>query len=355
MEDCKFKEMKRHNSETRNEGGKRYRADAYNEALAEGKFDLRILIPTKSAGAVIGKGGEYIKTLRSNFDAYLTVPDRSTPERVLSILCSQDKIVDCFTEILHKLAEGGDVEIRVLVHQSHAGAIIGRGGAKIKELREQTNSAIKVFQECCPGSTDRVVLISSSQENIPNVVKTLIDFMIEVPLKGPQKPYDAGSYEPRTARDYGGYEDSRFQRMDSMRAGPGAGRDREQFERYPPADYGPPPFDYGRGPPGGGYARGPPPSFSGAGVGGYGGNPTQSTQVTIPNELGGTIIGKGGERINRIRRESGARIEVGNAYGNEERIITITGTLDQIQQAQYLLQQSVRTSEAGRRYLQEQR
>jgi hypothetical protein len=45
-------------------GNKRPRADAYNDALAEGKFELRVLIPTKSAGAVIGKGGEYIKSVR---------------------------------------------------------------------------------------------------------------------------------------------------------------------------------------------------------------------------------------------------------------------------------------------------
>lgn len=78
-------------------------------------------------------------------------------------------------------------------------------------------------------------------------------------------------------------------------------------------------------------------------------------KVTIPNELGGTIIGKGGERINRIRQESGARIDIGNGFGADERIITIAGTQPQIQTAQYLLQQSVRTSEAGRRYLREQR
>ena len=39
-----------------------------------------------------------------------------------------------------------------------------------------------------------------------------------------------------------------------------------------------------------------------------------------------------------IRSESGSRIEIGNAFG-EERIITITGTPHQIQSAQYLLQQ----------------
>lgn len=81
-----------------------------------------------------------------------------------------------------------------------------------------------------------------------------------------------------------------------------------------------------------------------------------TTQVTIPDELAGTIIGKGGERINRIRQESGARIDIGTAmYGSNERIITITGSGHQIQSAQYHLQQSVRSSEAGRRYLSQQR
>lgn len=59
--------MKRHNSDNRHGGGgnnKRYRADTYNDALAEGKYELRLLIPTKTAGAVIGKGGEYIKNVR---------------------------------------------------------------------------------------------------------------------------------------------------------------------------------------------------------------------------------------------------------------------------------------------------
>lgn len=44
---------------------KRYRSDGYNDALAAGKYELRLLIPTKSAGAVIGKGGEQIKSLRA--------------------------------------------------------------------------------------------------------------------------------------------------------------------------------------------------------------------------------------------------------------------------------------------------
>jgi heterogeneous nuclear ribonucleoprotein K len=207
-----------------------------------------------------------------------------------------DRIIDCFTEVLAKLAEEQrrektpDLDVRLLVHHSHAGAIIGRGGSKIKELREQTRSQIKVHQECCPNSTDRVVQINTSQENMPDVVKALIDFMREIPIKGAQKPYDSACYDPRMAFAYGSYAVEN----------PGPGFPSGRGPRMP----GPPPYpnrmpvpgmNYGMpprmeypvpAPPMAGVA--PPPNFAmGAGM-----QQTQ-VQVTIPNELGGTIIGKG--------------------------------------------------------------
>lgn len=35
--------------------------------------------------------------------------------------------------------------MKVLVHESHAGAVIGRGGSRIKELREKTGAQLKVL------------------------------------------------------------------------------------------------------------------------------------------------------------------------------------------------------------------
>merc|ERR1719266_2820439 len=67
------------------------------------------------------------------------------------------------------------------------------------------------------------------------------------------------------------------------------------------------------------------------------------SQVTIPNELAGAIIGPGGQRITKIRLESKASITIDEpASGSNERVISIVGTPKQIQTAQYLLQQSVR-------------
>jgi len=56
-------------------------------------------------------------------------------------------------------------------------------------------------------------------------------------------------------------------------------------------------------------------------------------------QLAGAIIGKGGMRIKQIRMESGANITIDEVQpGSTDRIINITGTQDQIQNAQYLLQ-----------------
>jgi heterogeneous nuclear ribonucleoprotein K len=78
------------------------------------------------------------------------------------------------------------------------------------------------------------------------------------------------------------------------------------------------------------------------------GNPNQysqqnasmaTNQVTIPNELAGTIIGPRGSKISQIREQSGAGITIDKPVpGTNDRIITITGTQEQIQNAQYLLQ-----------------
>lgn len=57
-------------------------------------------------------------------------------------------------------------------------------------------------------------------------------------------------------------------------------------------------------------------------------------------QLAGAIIGKAGTRIRKIRQESGAGITIDEPLpGASDRIITITGQPQQIQMAQYLLQQ----------------
>ncbi|CAI4227285.1 unnamed protein product [Auanema sp. JU1783] len=382
---------------------KRQRADGFSEALAQGKFELRLLVSSKAAGAVIGKGGENIKRIRSQFDGHISVPDSNTPERVITMTSSIENVLKMVEDVLPRLDDGSNerdkAEIRVLVHQSHAGALIGRQGARIKELREKTNTRIKVFQDTAPQSSDRIVVIGGDESAILDAVRRIIEDLRNIPIKGPANPYSSFNYDHINFSKYGGYAPIGFTPAPPGR-GPPAGRgpsgmNRGGYNNGPPPQMGgnrgygpgpgmgnmggmmgmggPPPMPVPppqqssymnlmqvktNGPPSmyGGQRQGPPMSGYGGPpqMNGYGGPPApqgiQTTQVTIPSDLGGTIIGRNGERINKIRDDSGANITLEKSTGAAERIITISGTAEQIHTAQYLLQQCVRSSAQGRKY-----
>uniref|UniRef100_A0A8C1VVT9 Heterogeneous nuclear ribonucleoprotein K n=1 Tax=Cyprinus carpio TaxID=7962 RepID=A0A8C1VVT9_CYPCA len=362
--------------------------------------ELRVLLQSKNAGAVIGKGGKNIKALRTDYNASVSVPDSSGPERILSVSADIEtigeillKIIPTLEEYQHYSGTDFDCELRLLIHQSLAGGIIGVKGAKIKELRENTQTTIKLFQECCPHSTDRVVLVGGKPERVVECIKVILELISEAPIKGRAQPYDPNFYDE--TYDYGGFT-MLYEERGRRPMGGFPMRGRGGFERMPPGrggrpmppsrrDYddmsprrGPPPPPPGRGGRGSSRARNlplppPPPPRGGSdrrgrpgdryesmvsinqhlnmnlykifvssgGRGSYSdiGGPVITTQVTIPKDLAGSIIGKGGQRIKQIRHESGASIKIDEPLeGSEDRIITITGTQDQIQNAQYLLQ-----------------
>lgn len=192
-------------------------------------------------------------------------------------------------------------------------------------------------------------------------------------MKGPVRNYDPHNYDEMYADEYGGYgggpgnayggRGGRGERFSGGRTGGGSGRDRFDDRRsggggrgFGNRDFVDP---WAAGPPGAGSFGnnfgGNAGNGFGAGNQGFGVGPgtgnggdfgnldnegKTSTQVTIPKDLAGAIIGKGGFRIRRIRTKSNAFIQIDEALpGSNDRIITITGTPKQIQAAQYMLQQ----------------
>ncbi|KAM8866024.1 heterogeneous nuclear ribonucleoprotein K isoform X1 [Synchiropus splendidus] len=383
--------------------------------------ELRILLQSKNAGAVIGKAGKNIKALRTDYRASVSVPDSSGPERILSISADIETVGEILLKIIPTLEEyqqyngmDFDCELRLLIHQSLAGSIIGVKGAKIKELRENTKTSIKLFQECCPQSTDRVVLVGGKTKRVVQCIKTMLELIADAPIKGRAQPYDPNFYDE--TYEYGGFTvmfeergssrrlmggfprgsrpsagDRGYERMSSSRVSRGPPPpSRRDYDDISPRR-GPPPHpsrvgrvsgrgrnvpvghphrggddryydsyrsseersNERRGRPdrysdsmsGGGYDNSSSwDSYPSGGRGSYDlGGPVVTTQVTIPKDLAGSIIGKGGQRIKQIRHESGASIKIDEPLeGSEDRIITITGTQDQIQNAQFLLQNSVK-------------
>ncbi|XP_071489726.1 heterogeneous nuclear ribonucleoprotein K-like [Diadema antillarum] len=383
MGDSKMQQM------SDNEGGKRSAEEnvtaSENNKRPRGdgqKVTFRFLIPSISAGGIIGKAGANIKQLRGKFNATVTVPDCSGPERILTIVTDLEAALECIQEIIPILdaseQKPESFMVRLLVHQSLAGAIIGKEGCKIKEIREQSGANIKVFSDVCPNSTDRIIQVGGVTDKIIDALRELQNLISATPIKGPSQPYDPYCFDPFYALTYGGYTGS----TDSKKGGGGGrmgghsmGRGGGQYGGGGRPMGG---FDYmgggGRGGRGRGYGgRGlfmnPVGGMSGnrGGRGGGGGsrlpepldpafynqsgrdgfesleNTERTIQVTIPKDLAGAIIGSQGSRIRAIRTRSCATIKIEDAKPDSiDRIITITGTDDQINYAQYLLQESVR-------------
>ncbi|XP_044736421.1 heterogeneous nuclear ribonucleoprotein K isoform X2 [Chrysoperla carnea] len=340
---------------------------------------------------------------------------------MLSLSSDLETICNVVRDVVPNLEENGarvngdELDLRMMVHQSQAGCVIGKGGYKIKELRDKCGARIKIFSNCAPQSTDRIIQIVGQPDKCIDSIREIVTLIKTNPIRGPVNPYDPHNYDEYYAEEYGGYggrgQNDRRGGMDRRgggrmdRGGGGRFGGGNRGPRGPPMGGGmggprggfggPPrgggynrndgwgpmngggggmmnnapssmmgngPMGGGPGPMGGGMGGGPGPmgggmgggpmgggnmgggsgnSMGGGGGGGNGPNKT-STQVTIPKDLAGAIIGKGGGRIRKIRADSGAGITIDEPLpGSNDRIITITGAPNQIQMAQYLLQQSV--------------
>jgi len=356
----------------------------------EGEFEVRLLIPSKMAGSIIGRAGANIKELRSRNDANVRVPDNPGPERIMWIQ-SKDyqtaiNVIDqslpyMFEESNNKGRDTGSQEIRLLIHESIVGGIIGRGGSTINQIEKESGSKVHAYQTCAPQSSDRCVVVRGRQEQIITALNQIMTFLATREVQGVHNMYDPINFDCYYADVYGGYgrpsdaiggqdmpmvprgntnnmpmgmssrdEMAMFSRGNNMQS-PG-GSMYGGLNNFYPVDKGgmesvglrnglnnvaspnfvkEEPLGYGSG-----TAFAPPIKDESG--------PVQTSKVTIPRDMGGAIIGPGGARIRKVRMDSQADIKVDEPEeGSDDRVITITGTPQSIQTAQYLLQQCVRT------------
>ncbi|XP_056376750.1 poly(rC)-binding protein 3-like isoform X2 [Dendropsophus ebraccatus] len=312
---------------------------------------IRLLMHGKEVGSIIGKKGETVKKMREESGARINISEGSCPERIVTITGPTDAIFKAFSMIALKFEEDINasmtnstvtskppVTLRLVVPASQCGSLIGKGGSKIKEIRESTGAQVQVAGDMLPNSTERAVTISGTPDAIIQCVKQICVVMLESPPKGATIPY-----RPKPASGPIIFAGGQV-RADTILASAG---NHTVLAQPQPA----PAFAIQ-----GQYAI-PHPDLTklhqlamqhtpftplGQTTPGFPGldatSPTSSHELTIPNDLIGCIIGRQGSKINEIRQMSGAQIKIANASeGNGERQVTITGSPANISLAQYLI------------------
>ncbi|XP_006757042.1 PREDICTED: poly(rC)-binding protein 2 isoform X6 [Myotis davidii] len=327
---------------------------------------IRLLMHGKEVGSIIGKKGESVKKMREESGARINISEGNCPERIITLAGPTNAIFKAFAMIIDKLEEDisssmtnstaasrPPVTLRLVVPASQCGSLIGKGGCKIKEIRESTGAQVQVAGDMLPNSTERAITIAGIPQSIIECVKQICVVMLETLSQSPPKGVTI-PYRPKPSSSpviFAGGQD-RYS----------TGSDSASFPHTTPSMCLNPDLE---GPPleaytiQGQYAIPQPDltklhqlamqqshfpmthgntGFSGLDASAQ----TTSHELTIPNDLIGCIIGRQGAKINEIHQMSGAQIKIANPVeGSTDRQVTITGSAASISLAQYLINVSL--------------
>ncbi|KAG5673458.1 hypothetical protein PVAND_003503 [Polypedilum vanderplanki] len=170
-------------------------------------FHFKTLVPSVAAGAIIGKGGETIASLQKDAGARVKMSKShdfypGTTERVCLISGNVDGILTVLDFIMDKIREKPDLtkplndadakqqqerdkQVKILVPNSTAGMIIGKAGAYIKQIKEESGSYVQISQKPKDLTLqERCITIIGEKENNKKACRMILAKIMEDPSSG---------------------------------------------------------------------------------------------------------------------------------------------------------------------------
>eukprot|EP00118_Oscarella_pearsei_P017424 m.172693 g.172693 ORF g.172693 m.172693 type:complete len:373 (+) comp39085_c0_seq5:202-1320(+) len=309
---------------------------------------LRFVMLQKDVGSIIGKGGATIKTFREESGARINISDAGSPERIVTLSGTADCIFKAVAFIAKKFEEDHRVSLgssnspvppvtfRVLLPACQCGPLIGKGGVKIKEIRETTGaSLVQVAGELLPGSNERAVTISGTPTALTQCIYQICCIIVEHPPRQPTVIYRPQISPPIVLPGMSGMSLA----MGDLSATPSP-LGIPTSDLNPPGHPAVPPLLPGSSP----YAH----AAAAAAAAASAMQTTTSQTISIPNDLIGCLIGKRGAKITEIRQISGAQIKISDPVrGLSHRDVTISGPSERVGLAQYLINHRIQTEVNG--------
>lgn len=362
--------------------------DAKRQNTSQSNPLLKVLIPNYAAGAIIGKGGSNIGELQDRYGAKIRLSPSGefypgTEERIVIVTGEVNQIIDMNNYIIDKVlldsreghANRGDErghKVKIVVPNSTAGLVIGKGGATIKGLQEETKAKIVISgrdEAKVPG--ERIITISG---NLEERIEASRHVILKVApdsenIANRNLTYSNASMRNGSAGgNFGGLDQGipgNLSALSSM-----LGNLHQQTQKSNQSLLG----GIGQNPLNAMHNSGlagqlglgaAPVGLSGMGnngpqfpSGGRGNNSssiinsiktTVSIQMEIPDILVGAILGKQGKTVHEFIQFSGAKIQFSGktdfAPGTTDRILTIQGDLNQTQIAYFLINQKIMQAE----------
>lgn len=139
---------------------------------------LRCLIDTRDASVLIGRQGLNIARIRQTAGTKLNISNSlpSNPERVVTVSGKLDAVSKAFGLIVRTLNDedfeqpslpgSKAVTLRFTIPNMKMGFIIGRSGARIKEIQEASGAKLSTSDYLLPNSTERLLSIDGVADAI---------------------------------------------------------------------------------------------------------------------------------------------------------------------------------------------
>ena len=342
-------------------------------------------MPNHAAGSIIGKGGANIAEVQQSTGARIKLSPNNdyypgTQERIGLILGEVDSINKMLIFVIEKIRQEPPAmrlnpamtydrerakQMKIVVPNSTAGLIIGKSGSTIKCIGDQTGARIQVSQknaEAVPG--ERVIGITGTQEQVQAACAVIAAKVQEDPEHALNNNISysnislgahhrlangSGMGSSLHALSGGGLSGAALGGLGFPNTG-GSGNTAAANNILAHAALLS----------GSGGLGTNNPLLNAMGSLGHLGLSSSSSQIqstatlelTVPDELVGAVLGKGGKTINEFMQYSGAKIQVSQkgeyVPGTNNRKVVITGDLNCAQTAHFLITQRLQQVEAER-------
>jgi len=264
-------------------------------ASQEGNVMEEIVIPHDKCGIVIGKNGNTLRNLRSQFGCSVNLDSTvnsgeakplriaGPPEKVNLVVAEVHKMMAAKENISHTKVPPGQDQVTFMIPKVSVGVVIGKSGETINRIQEATQTRIQ-FVPDDPKITDRGCYIIGPKEGCLKAQEEVL----EIVKKKMEEVNSTNAPMPKLV-----FDGKRYVKGDNAQMGGGA----EQQVDYP-----------------------------------------------VPSNRAGVVIGKGGETINQIKEKSGAFVQINKNPPQEHpdwKYFTIRGNQNQIAHAQKLIQEKV--------------
>lgn len=365
---------------------------------------VRALVSTKEAGIIIGKGGANVAELReqTGVKAGVSKVVPGVHDRVLSVTGTLVGISDAFALIAKTILENPlnapvqadgtlaeataqTTSVRLLISHNLMGTVIGRQGLKIKHIQDLSGARMVASKEMLPQSTERVVEVQGSVEAIRVAIHEIAKCLAEdwdrsqnVVLYQPGQGEGPGilaaggmgGLQQQGSRRQGGpaYLAGAMANMNLNSSNNSSNNNNNNgaFQQQSQQSQQSNRREGGNNSrrtdpnavvtPGGGLVAGATANSANAGEPNASAPPLvdaanlRTQNISIPSDMVGCIIGKGGSKITEIRRLSGSRISIAKVPHDEtgERMFTIQGTPEANEKALFLLYNQLETEKERR-------